>query len=387
MSDNPHTCRAVLQLFEGATDPFNDQIIQLARARGNQEIIEMLTGRKENRERKKLLVKTAVRNTTAHILDLVPSFVEFEYHSKTELLAPLLKNSTDFVPFATLLDKLHVKEVHYAGCPNDCHQKEGCQRIRQASVLVKNLARRLETRSPFYRGMSTKMVGSLSEGARVFHMDELDVHFWFDQKKGEGITFEPSTQRAKTKSSMYRKDNNDLDTEKVFFDFLRNIYEILPTLEVSPGMKVLSTDFIPCLRCMSTTNSTPETVRCRHRPGCKTHDDSCDCREFTSPSLSHTRSGAVLHLEWVEENGARFNLDVDLVPILPTSTPYNGDITSVANTLATERVVGWLDELGKIGGENMADAVHLPHLKGQQKWHLNLRLLNRNTVMARQVIL
>ena len=135
-----------------------------------------------------------------------------------------------------------MKEVHYAGCPNDCPQKEGCQRIRQASVLVENLARRLETRSPFYRGMSTKMVGSLSEGARVFHMDELDVHFWFDQKKGEGITFEPSTQRAKTKSSMYRKDNNDLDTEKVFFDFLRNIYEILPTLEVSPGMKVLSTD-------------------------------------------------------------------------------------------------------------------------------------------------
>ena len=103
---------------------------------------------------------------------------------------------------------------------------------------------------------------------------------------------------------------------------------------------------------MSTANSTLETVRCRHRPGCKTHDDSCDCREFTSPSLSHTRSGAVLHLEWVEENGARFNLDVDLVPILPTSTPYNGDITSVANTLATERVVGWLDELGKIGVAN-----------------------------------
>ena len=138
---------------------------------------------------------------------------------------------------------------------------------------------------------------------------------------------------------------------------------------------------------MSTANSTPETVRCRHRPGCKSHDDSCDCREFTSPSLSHTRSGAVLHLEWVEENGARFNLDVDLVPILPTSTPYNGDISSVAHTLASERVVGWLEELGKIGVENMGDAVHLPHLKGQQKWHLNLRLINRNTVMARQVIL
>ena len=131
----------------------------------------------------------------------------------------------------------------------------------------------------------------------------------------------------------------------------------------------------------------PETVRCRHRVDCEAHDNSCDCKEYTSPSLTHTKSGAVLHLEWGGKGRNQFNIDVDLVPILPTSTPYNGDITPVAHTLASERVVGWLEELGKIGVENMADAVHLPHLKGQQKWHLNLRLINRNTVMARQVIL
>ena len=118
---------------------------------------------------------------------------------------------------------------------------------------------------------------------------------------------------------------------------------------------------------------------------CRAHNDSCNCREFTSPSLTHTRSGAVLHLEWNEKGGAKFNVDVDLVPILPTSTPYNGDITSVANALASEHPVGWLEELGKVGVENMVDAVHLPHLKGNEKWHLNLRLINRSMVMTRQV--
>ena len=119
---------------------------------------------------------------------------------------------------------------------------------------------------------------------------------------------------------------------------------------------------------------------------CQAHDDSCNCREFTSPSLTHTRSGAVLHLEWNEEGGAKFNIDVDLVPILPTSTPYNGEITDVSNNLAFERPVGWLDELDKAKVENMADAAYLSHLKTNQKWHLNLRLINRNMVMPRQVI-
>ena len=86
------------------------------------------------------------------------------------------------------------------------------------------------------------------------------------------------------------------------------------------------------------------------------------------------------------EGEDKFNIDVDLVPILPTSTPYNGEITSVTNALASERPVGWLDELDKVKVENMADAVHLPHLKSNQKWHLNLRLFDRNLVMPRQVI-
>ena len=382
MSDNPKICEAVLQLSKDVPCA----VISLAKSRGNGEIISMLTGKRENKDTEKLFLKKAVMDKSADILDLVPEFVEFEYHNKTEMIVPLLKDLPKSVPFSTLLDKLHVKEVHYVVCPEECLQKAGCQRIRQTCALVERLAEELEKKSPFYKGMSTKMVGSLSEKARVFHMDEVDFHFWFDEEMRHEISYDSNMQRARTESSFYRKDNNELDTKELFFDFLLNIYEILPTLEVSPGMKPLSTDFTPCLRCMNTSGSRPETVRCRHKVDCQVHDDSCNCRDFTSPSLTHTRSGAVLHLEWSVEGEDKFNIDVDLVPILPTSTPYNGEITSVTNALASERPVGWLDELDKVKVEDMADAVHLPHLKSNQKWHLNMRLMNRNMVMPRQVI-
>ena len=382
-SDDPETCRAVLQLYEDMD--ISDTMVQIARSRGNKQIITMLTGEEEDKDAEKLLLKEAVMHKTADILDLVPAFVEFEYHNKTEMLLPLLREAPESVPFSTLLEKLHMKEVHDDKCSDGCPQKAGCQRMRQVRALVERLAKKLESKSPFYKGITTKMVGSLSERARVFHMDEMDIHFWFDEKKRHQISFDAKTQRASTESSLYRKDNNELDTERLFFDFLENIYEILPSLEVSPGMKSLSTVFTPCLCCMRSDGTRPETVRCRHRVDCRAHDDSCNCREFTSPSLTHTRSGAVLHLEWNQKGGAKFNVDVDLVPILPTSTPYNGDITSVANALASERPVGWLEELGKIGVESMGDVIHLPHLKGNRKWHLNLRLINRSLVMTRQV--
>ena len=130
----------------------------------------------------------------------------------------------------------------------------------------------------------------------------------------------------------------------------------------------------------------PETVRCRHRVDCEAHDNSCDCKEYTSPCLTHTKSGAVLHLEWGGKGRNQFNIDVDLVPILPTSTPYNGTTTAVDEALIYGRPVGWLDELDKTKVENMADATFLPHLKHNEKWHLNLRHINRDVVALRQVI-
>ena len=83
-------------------------------------MIKMLTGEKEIKDTDKLLLKTAVMQETADILDLVPEFVEFEYHSKTEMLVPLLREAPESVPFSTLLEKLHMKEVHDDKCSDGC---------------------------------------------------------------------------------------------------------------------------------------------------------------------------------------------------------------------------------------------------------------------------
>ena len=62
-----------------------------------------------------------------------------------------------------------------------------------------------------------------------------------------------------------------------------------------------------------------------------------------------------------------------------------GDITPLANYLSNERPVGWREELAKIGVENMADAAFSPHLINAKNWHINMRLLNRTTVIPKQV--
>ena len=185
----------------------------------------------------------------------------------------------------------------------------------------------------------------------------------------------------------YTKMNNQLDTEAVFFDFLTNVHQLVSRLTVAQGSRLMpvTTDFSPCLRCMDTELQEPQVFRCRHTADCEAHDDSCTCRQFTRPALTHSRSGAVLHLEWAEQNGGRFNMDVDLVPILPTVSPYNGDISPVMEYLRRERPVGWVEELAKTGVERMGDAACLPHLIGAEQWHVNMRLVNRHTVMPRQV--
>ena len=57
------------------------------------------------------------------------------------------------------------------------------------------------------------------EGARVFHMDEVDVHFWLDER--HQVTFDPDFQTATAGSPSYRKDTQELNTEMLFSDFLR----------------------------------------------------------------------------------------------------------------------------------------------------------------------
>ena len=112
--------------------------------------------------------------------------------------------------------------------------------------------------------------------------------------------------------------------------------------------------------------------------------DECGCREYASPSLTWSKVGVVLHLQWREEDGTLFTIDCDLnCPTFPTHTRYGGDIDYIEGYLMRERHVGWLEELSKL--EDMTIAASSPHLLNSKSWPVKFRLINRDTVLPGQV--
>ena len=113
--------------------------------------------------------------------------------------------------------------------------------------------------------------------------------------------------------------------------------------------------------------------------------DECRCREYASPSLTWSKVGVVLHLQWGEEDGGIFTIDVDLNwPTWPTHTRFNGSIKDYGNYLMRERPVGWLEEYSKL--EMMTAACASAHLLTSNIiWPVKFRLINRDTVLPSQV--
>ena len=112
--------------------------------------------------------------------------------------------------------------------------------------------------------------------------------------------------------------------------------------------------------------------------------DKCSCREYASPSLTWSKVGVVLHLQWREEDGTLFTIDVDLnCPTWPTHTRFSGSNNDALKYLMRERPVGWLEELSKL--ENMSAAGASAHLLTCKSWPVKFRLINRETVLPSQV--
>ena len=142
----------------------------------------------------------------------------------------------------------------------------------------------------------------------------------------------------------------------------------------------LSTSFTPCTRCMDTDRVEPECRRCRHDPTCTSHDDSCGCQVFTSPSLTRSKIGAVLHLALTNPDGSKHYMDVDLnCPSMSISTPYDGRIAEIQDYLTTYRPTGWLYEMRKL--EDMYPASANPGVRSGVRF----RHISRGIVMPRQV--
>ena len=198
----------------------------------------------------------------------------------------------------------------------------------------------------------------------------------------------------------YFDTNNIFKAKQHFYDFIASFHSIISTLALPSDfhMLPLTTIFNPCKTCMTTGLSGLQVMRCRHKSNCEQHKrcwckepskceclNECGCREYASPSLTWSKVGVVLHLQWREKDGTLSTIDCDLnCPTWPTHTRYHGNPISAFLYLMREQPVGWLEELSKL--ENMGAAGGIAdHLHSSKSWPVKFRLINRNTVLPVQV--
>ena len=114
------------------------------------------------------------------------------------------------------------------------------------------------------------------------------------------------------------------------------------------------------------------------------HERTCNCQEYTSPSLTITKIGLAFHVKFALKDGSYSFIDCDInIPTIPTSTRYDGSISSVSEFLMGVQPVGWLEEFDKL--EDMIRSSYMSHLIGADSWQVKMRMINRDTVLPRQV--
>ena len=381
-SDSEATVSALLPLLPNP--PL--EAITLARKRGVPGVVRLLLpDTKVEGEEEREALRDAVLANTAELLDQMPRDVEFTYNNKMDKLKPLLSSS--MVPYTTLLENLHLPKAHYeeATCPMVCGQKQNCHRIRETMSLVDLIVAELGKRFKVFEGMDIAMIGSTREGSRAFFYDEVDVHLslnkdfkkfsYFDAKQMV-LKRDPSRAENPEDCDKYFDENNFLKPDLYFHDFVASVHSIISTLELPEDftMLPLTTSFTPCTRCMTTKHKGLQVMRCRHKADCEQHKrcrceepskckclDECGCREYASPSLTWSKVGVVLHLQWREEDGTLFTIDCDLnCPTWPTHTRFDSNINPAERYLRTKQPVGWLEERSKL--EMMSSAASAYHL-------------------------
>ena len=424
-SDNAETVQVVLAFVSDVSS----ENIALALTRGRADVVNLFGLGEDERstEAAKKRLKAAIVNKTASIENRLPKSVEFPYDDEMTKLRPLLSQST--VRYEDLLRALHVPPVHAEEeCPGDCRQKEDCDRLRQVYFLVRLLVAKMGEINPVFRlgaNRHPSIIGSMKEHTRVFFNNEVDVHVSLNKVLRNKFDFDQTSPQLKANDNLvegdhikkYVSDQGIFDCKKYTFDFMECLEDALTKVDLSQGFKIgdkhhkftmepPTTSYEPCLRCMLTTETgRPQARRCRHRPDCEPHRDgmaeclngckdrcesfsherTCNCQEYTSPSLTITKIGVALHVKFALKDGSYSYVDCDInIPTIPTCTRYDGRICAVQNYLKRVRPVGWLEEWSKL--DDMSSARDSPHLIGAESWQVKMRMLNRDLVLPRQVI-
>ena len=424
-SDNAETVQVILAFVSDVSS----ENLALALTRGRADVVNLFGLGEDERstEAAKKRLKAAIVNKTASIENRLPKSVEFPYDDEMTKLRPLLSQST--VRYEDLLRALHVPPVHAEEeCPGDCRQKEDCDRLRQVYFLVRLLVAKMGEINPVFRlgaDRHPSIIGSMKEHTRVFFNNEVDVHVSLNKVLHSKFYFDQDNQQLKANDNLvegdhikkYVSDQGIFDCKKYTFDFMECLEDALTKVDLSQGFKIgdkhhkftmepPTTSYEPCLRCMLTTETgRPQARRCRHRPDCEPHRDgmaeclngckdrcesfsherTCNCQEYTSPSLTITKIGVALHVKFALKDGSYSYVDCDInIPTIPTSTRYDGSINDVQKYLMRVQPVGWIEESSKL--ENMKSAGDSFHLIGADSWQVKMRMINRDTVLPRQVI-
>ena len=319
------------------------------------------------------------------------------------------RNSDVWISFKDLLRELRAPKVHYhRDCPQECVQKQKCKRIRQTKKLVKDLLNEMSKKFPVFKEPEVIVVGSMKEETKVGAIDETDLLLLMNEEYKDYFKFNENKQRIETKGRKKLPEalkpfvnGKVFDTTKYFHTFVEEIYRVLTSKSVQlPEGLTLSTEFSPCDVCKNFDDN--QYMRCRHRKDCEEHlkklddpkyEESCSCKEFSSPCITYSKIGIVLHLQFHEPDGSMFNLDVDVNP--PTIPVNNIDKFNGSNEMKRKwiienrhKIVNWRSEYWK--SHDMSAAVRYDEhgeMIGGGTRSVRLRLVNHDTVIPEQVIM
>ena len=307
-------------------------------------------------------------------------------------------------------------------------------------ILKKISERKIE--NEFFGHAKPLVVGSMKEGTKVGDIDEADITLVLDNDKFKNhFEFDSNEQRILVKRFYFTKAGNFgrkvtlkllpelepfliidrtleyheyygyIDSKKLFLTFFEEFHHVISnanTMETSDGSIRISTDFQPCQICVSKENIVPQYKRCKHEKDCQEHlktsfhpeyKEKCDCRVFTSPCISYSKIGLVLHFEFDNKDGSKFNLDVDVCPpTFPISSrmyrkkrfpsflevikepSFDGSNQEKRAWLERNRPVNWIEEW--IKSEDMSDATG----EGDDLTRcVQFRFFNNRDVIAEQV--
>ena len=423
-SDCKETCAAILTLIKGSA---SEEVIKIAMQRRRSDIIQLIAPQADFKDKttaSKHDLKQNILQQKVRFVERLPKSEEFGYNNEMERVRPLLQLGLE-LPFTSLLKAIHLPEAHIeAECPSSCPQPDKCDKMRQVFNLIKLIVLKMGEINPVFKlgtGRHPSIVGSLKEGTRCFFFNEMDTHVSLNKSLRNHCSFDAKKQRIvvteqEPSGTLYIKKyvkGNEFDSAAYFDDFIETLAESIQQVRIADGFEIgnnhygftmfpLTLSYEPCLRCMEVSDHLrPQAKRCRHRTDCAAHHQqglsecsnncegvcnffshkkTCDCQEFSSPSVTITKIGAAIHVKFPD--GSMVDCDLN-VPTIPTSSEYDGTVYGVLNYLRRAKPVGWLDEWKKV--EDQSNAMYSPHLLEAKSWQVKMRRVNKDTVLARQV--